>query len=117
MEQVRSPAAAHIDVHEDEARVAYERLTLLAPGSDHVLVRELSVSAPRGTRVLIVGSNEAAVALFRATAGIWEHGRGGIVRPGLDAMLFLPERPYLPPGTLRDVLVRTRREAVGDEQI
>src|SRR5256886_1344529 len=118
MEQVRSPAAASIDVREDEARVAYERLTLLAPDSDHVLVRELSVSVPRGTRVLIVGPNEAAkVALFRATAGIWENGRGRIVRPALDAILFLPERPYLPPGTLRDVLVRTGRADIGDEQI
>src|SRR3989475_13335477 len=119
MEQVRSPAAASIDVREDEARVAYERLTLLAPGNDQVLVRELSVSVPRGTRLLIVGPNDAAkVALFRATAGIWNHGRGRIVRPGLDAILFLPERPYLPPGTLRDVLVRTGREGViGDEQI
>jgi putative ATP-binding cassette transporter len=33
-------------------------------------------------------------------------------------MLFLPERPYLPPGTLRDVLLPTGREgAIGDEQI
>src|SRR2546426_1849588 len=119
MEHVGSPAAAHIDVHEDEARVAYEGLTLLSPGSDHVLVRELSVSVPRGTRVLIVGPNDAAkVALFRATAGIWENGSGRIVRPGLDAILFLPERPYLPPGTLRDVLLPTGQEgAIGDEQI
>jgi len=119
MEQAQSPAAASIDMIEDEARVAYERLTLLSPRSDHVLVRELSVSVPRGTRVLIVGPNDAAkVALFRATAGIWENGSGRIVRPGLDAVFFLPERPYLPPGTLRDVLVRTGREGViGDEQI
>jgi len=48
---------------------------------------------------------------------MWEHGRGRIVRPGLDAMLFLPERPYLSPGTLRDVLVPTGRGDVGDEQI
>src|SRR2546428_9684084 len=118
MEHVGSPAAAHIDVHEDETRVAYERLTLRSPGNDDVLVRELSVSVPRGTRVLIVGPNDAAkVAWCRATAGIWENGRGRIVRPGLDAILFLPERPYLPPGTLRDVLVRTGRADIGDEQI
>ena len=116
MEQVQSPAAAPIDVREDEAHVAYERLTLLSPGSDHVLLRDLSVSVPHGTRVLIVGPNDAAkVALFRATAGIWENGSGRIVRPGLDGILFLPERPYLSPGTLRDVLVR--EGVIGDEQI
>jgi len=116
MEQGQSPAAAPIDVREDEAHVAYERLTLLSPGSDHVLLRDLSVSVPHGTRVLIVGPNDAAkVALFRATAGIWENGSGRIVRPGLDGILFLPERPYLSPGTLRDVLVR--EGVIGDEQI
>ena len=116
MEQGLSPAAAPIDVREDEAHVAYERLTLLSPGSDHVLLRDLSVSVPHGTRVLIVGPNDAAkMALFRATAGIWENGSGRIVRPGLDGILFLPERPYLSPGTLRDVLVR--EGVIGDEQI
>jgi putative ATP-binding cassette transporter len=52
------------------------------------------------------------VALFRATAGVWECGEGRIIRPGLDDVLFLPERPYLPPGTLRDVLLRTGMEKV-----
>src|SRR2546427_134749 len=118
IEGVESAAAASVDVHEDEDRVAYEHLTLLAAVGDHVLVKDLSVSIPRGTRALIVGPNDAAkAALFRATAGIWENGRGRIVRPRLDAILFLPERPYLPPGTLRDVLVRTGREDIGDEQI
>ena len=119
LEGVRVPAAAPLDVREDEARVAYEQLTLRSSGNDHVLVRDLSVSVPRGTRALIVGPNDAAkAALFRATAGIWENGSGRIVRPGLDAILFLPERPYLPPGTLRDVLLPTGREGtIGDEQI
>ena len=119
LEGVRAPGAAALDVQENEARIAYERLTLRSPTNDHVLVSDLSVSIPHGTRVLIVGPNAAAkVALLRATAGIWEHASGRIVRPGLDAILFLPERPYLPPGTLRDVLVPTGREdASGNEQI
>ena len=119
LEGVRTPAVAPLDVHEDDTRVAYERLTLRSPGNDHVLVRDLSVSVPRGTTALIVGPNDAAkVALLRATAGIWENGSGRIVRPGLDAILFLPERPYLPPGTLREVILPTGQEgAIGDEQI
>jgi putative ATP-binding cassette transporter len=84
-----------------------------------VLVRNPVRVDPRGTSALIAGPNDAGkVALFRATAGIWEHGSGRIVRPGLDAMLFLPERPYLRPGTLRDALLPPGRErAIGDEQI
>src|SRR5262249_29511304 len=90
-----------------------------SPGSDHVLVSDLSVSVPSGTRALIAGPNDAAKsALFRATAGIWGNGSGRIVRPGLDAILFLPEWPYLPPGTLRDVLLPAGREgAIGDQEL
>jgi len=118
MEHVRSPNAGAIETREDETRLAYEQLTLVAPGNNHALVTELAVSIPRGTRLLIIGPNEAAkVALFRATAGIWESGRGRIVRPGPGRILFLPERPYLPPGTLREVLVGKEREKIGDEEV
>jgi putative ATP-binding cassette transporter len=119
LEGVLTAGVAAIDVEEDESRVAYERLTLRSPGNDHVLVRDLSGSIPRGTSTLIVGPNDAAkAALIRATAGLWEHGSGRIVRPGLDAILFLPERPYLPPGTLHDALLPTGREgAIGAEQV
>jgi vitamin B12/bleomycin/antimicrobial peptide transport system ATP-binding/permease protein len=110
---------AGIDVREEADRVAYEQLTLRSPQNDRVLVKDLSISIPSGTTALITGPNGAAkAALFRATAGIWQHGNGRIVRPGLDAMLFVPERPYLAAGTLRDVLLPTGRpERPGNEQI
>src|SRR5262249_8658684 len=57
-------------------------------------------------------------ALFRATAGIWSHGEGLIIRPPLDAILFLPQQPYLPPGTLRHLLIRAGQERdIPDERI
>ena len=119
LEAVRARGAAAIEVLQDGARVAYEGLTLRSADDDHVLVRDLSVSISHGTNALIAGPNDAAkVALFRATAGMWEHGSGRIVRPGLDAILFVPERPYVLPGTLRDVLRPTAQErAVEDEQM
>jgi putative ATP-binding cassette transporter len=69
--------------------------------------------------LLIVGPNDAAkVALFRATAGIWSAGSGLIARPEASQLYFLPERPYLPPGTLRDLLIRTGQEhLVSDQRI
>jgi vitamin B12/bleomycin/antimicrobial peptide transport system ATP-binding/permease protein len=108
-----------IETIEDHDRVAYERLTLRSLREDGPLVVDISVSIPRGTRVLVTGPNEAArVALFRATAGISSHGEGCISRPPLDKILFLPQQPYLIPGTLRDQLIRTGRERdVPDERI
>ena len=108
-----------VETIEDGDRVAYETLTLRSPRDDGALVRELSVSIGRGMRVLVAGPNEAArVALFRATAGIWTGGEGRIARPSLDTISFLPQQPYLTPGTLRDLLVRTGQEReTSDERI
>ena len=108
-----------IETVETGDRVAYEGLTLRASQDDGALLTGLSVSIPRGMRVLVTGPNEAArVALFRATAGIWSRGEGRIVRPPLDAISFLPQQPYLTPGTLRHLLVQTGREQdISDERI
>jgi putative ATP-binding cassette transporter len=90
---------------EDDGRVAYQGLTLLSPVDGGVLLKGLNVTVPRGTRTLIAGEGEIARgALFRATAGIWPSGLGTITRPRLGGIAFLPQRPYLPPGTLRDLL-------------
>ncbi|MES2659230.1 MAG: SbmA/BacA-like family transporter [Verrucomicrobiota bacterium] len=100
-----------INVEESPDRVAYQDVTLHSADKTRELVIDLNLSIPRGTRWLVTGTDEAAkVALFRATAGIWECGGGQIIRPSLDDILFLPERPYLPPGTLRELLVRTGME-------
>jgi putative ATP-binding cassette transporter len=80
-------------------------LTLRSGQDERTLLRELTVTIAPGSRVLLVGPNHAAkMALFRATAGIWDLGEGWVLRPGADRLMFLPERPYLPRGTLRELL-------------
>jgi putative ATP-binding cassette transporter len=83
------------------------------------LVKDLSAEVRHGTRLLVTGPNEVArVALLRAVAGLWDTGTGRVVRPPLDEILFLPQRPYLPPGTLRELLLRTGREhLIPDEKL
>ncbi|MBK1693155.1 ABC transporter [Chromatium weissei] len=99
--------------------VAFEQLTLYSPRDGHALVKELSVSIPAGVCLLVRSTSESAEkALFRATADLWSHGKGRILHPGHDEIFFLPERPYLPPGTLREVLLRTGQErGIPDWQI
>ena len=111
--------ASAIETWEANDRVAWENLTLLSPTDGRTLVGGLSASLARGTRLLIRTTSAAAgAALFRATAGLWHTGSGRIIRPGLDDILFLPERPYLPLGTLRAALLRTGQEhTVTDAQI
>lgn len=97
--------------------IAWEQLTLRRPHDGNaVLVDALTAKVPPGTRLLVTGPNEAGrLALFRATAGLWGAGEGRVVRPPPDAIQFLPERPYLPPGTLREVLVRVGHERDGGD--
>ncbi len=108
-----------ITVVEDGERVAWEHLTLRAPRDGRPLVRDLSVDTPRRIRLLVRGRDNAArTALVHATADIFHHGEGRIIRPPLGHLAFLPERPYLPPGTLREVLVgELDGGAVGDEEL
>jgi putative ATP-binding cassette transporter len=108
-----------IETAESLERISYERLTLRPSGDGGALLADLSLSVPRGMRVLVTGPNESArVALFRATAGISTHGGGRVLRPPSDGILFLPQQPFLTPGTLRQALVRTRQEkAISDEHI
>jgi putative ATP-binding cassette transporter len=119
VDQVAARAASGIAVDDTGVDLAWERLTLRSPHDGSLLLDSLSLSVSAGTRALVTGPNEAGrIALFRATSGLWSAGEGRIVRPPPDAILFVPERPYLPPGTLRQALVRTgREEAVGDARI
>lgn len=106
-----APCAIRVELCPD--RVGYENVTLYTPDKSRVLVENLNLEIRRGSRWLVTGDADASkVALFRATASVWECGTGKILRPGLEDILFLPERPYLPPGALRDVLLRTGMEAV-----
>jgi vitamin B12/bleomycin/antimicrobial peptide transport system ATP-binding/permease protein len=105
------PSAIKVITHDDE--VAYENLTLHDREHGPDLIRSLTMSVQSGTNVLVHGSNiHAASALFRATAGIRNHGDGTIIRPGIERMMFLPEKPYLSPGSLREMLLRSGQETV-----
>lgn len=63
-----------------------------------------------GQHTLIVGpSGTGKSTLFRLLAGIWPFAEGDVTRLPADEALFLPQRPYLPLGSLRDVLCYPRQ--------
>jgi putative ATP-binding cassette transporter len=69
------------------------------------MLEEKTVEIKKGERVLIVGeTGTGKTLLFRALAGLWPWGNGRVVRPNGEELLCLPRTPYLPPGTLREIL-------------
>jgi putative ATP-binding cassette transporter len=69
------------------------------------LIDGLSAKIESGQRVLISGpSGSGKTTLFRALAGLWPFGKGNIHLPANAKTLFLPQRPYLPLGTLREAI-------------
>jgi putative ATP-binding cassette transporter len=112
-------AESPIEMRNEGDELAYERLTLRSPRDGRVLIHELSLSIPSGCNLFITGPNKTAkVALFRATAGIWQWGDGRISRPAPKECSSYRSAPILPPGTLREILVRiTNDGAASDAEI
>ncbi|RWA05519.1 hypothetical protein EKO27_g9590 [Xylaria grammica] len=93
--------------------VRLEHVPIAAPGlwpqGGEELLESLSLIVRRGEHLLISGPNGIGKsAIARVLAGLWPVYRGLVSRPksiGEDGIMFLPQRPYLSIGTLRDQVI------------
>jgi putative ATP-binding cassette transporter len=97
--------------------LAIDGLTVDTPDGARPLFTGLSTEVNDGAALLVTGpSGSGKSSLLRALAGLWNAGGGTIVRPPLESMMFLPQRPYLPAGTLREELLYPHRATRRSEQ-
>lgn len=79
------------------------------------LLRHVSMTFKEGEKVIIRGSSGAGKStLLRVLAGLWPYAEGKMELPAEGAMLFIPQKPYLPFGTLRHALSYPGEDA-GDD--
>jgi vitamin B12/bleomycin/antimicrobial peptide transport system ATP-binding/permease protein len=102
-----------------KAYLKIEHVTLYTPDRKRQLVRDLNVKLEEGDRLCVVGpSGTGKSSLLRSIAGLWEVGEGSIERPDLSEMLFLPQKPYMVLGSLRQQLLYPNVEReVKDEEL
>ena len=90
-------------------RFALTDVTLLTPTRSRTLLQGLTVDLINRNNLLVVGqSGVGKSSLLRAIAGLWTQGSGQILRPDLKDIYFLPQRPYMLLGSLRDQLLYPR---------
>ena len=105
-------APRQINIRRGDIGVAVKEIDLDLPDGTSLL-RDVAFASARGEALLIEGPTGAGKStLLRAIAGIWPFGRGEI-RLGKGRMLFVPQRPYLPLGTLASALLYPRGDKCG----
>ncbi|VBB08664.1 abc transporter [Lucifera butyrica] len=85
--------------------LAIKNLKLGLP-SGRMILNNLDFQLKEGDALLVAGPSGAGKStLLRSLAGLWPYGEGCILEPSGQTVLFLPQKSYLPLGTLRDVLL------------
>ena len=82
-----------LEAEDEQIQVTEDQRTLI--------LEKLTVSTPGGSLLVMGESGSGKSSLLRTIAGLWNSGEGKIGRPAYRNMMFLPQRPYMVPGSLR----------------
>lgn len=85
--------------------------TIQTPDLRKTLVKDLDFSLEQGKSIMISGpSGCGKSSLLRSIAGLWNAGEGEIIKPPAEQIMFLPQKPYMLIGSLREQLVYPQLE-------
>jgi ATP-binding cassette, subfamily D (ALD), peroxisomal long-chain fatty acid import protein len=92
------------EISESES-IEFRDVPIVSPNGD-VLVKKLTFMIHPGDHLLIVGPNGCGKSsLFRILGGLWPVYGGSVKKPSFEDIFYIPQRPYLSRGTLRDQII------------
>ncbi|WAC20637.1 ATP-binding cassette domain-containing protein [Luteolibacter sp. SL250] len=118
-EEQRAERIKSMGVDEGGSTVKLDELTIQTPNDAKTLVSKLSFELGSKQSLLIMGpSGTGKSSVLRTIAGLWMSGSGLLERPMLVDLMFLPQRPYMVEGSLRNQLLYPYPDSgATDEQI
>lgn len=104
--KLRELEEQRIEVREgDDARLRLIDLSV-EQHNGRIVINSAEMVIECGEKILLKGaSGSGKSTLIRAIAGLWPWGSGTIVMPSKSRVMFVPQRPYIPNGTLRNALM------------
>jgi ABC-type uncharacterized transport system fused permease/ATPase subunit len=118
-ESIRVKQATRATSTDQKILASISNLTLQTPDSKTTLIRNLSIDVRKNESLLIWGpSGTGKTSLLRALAGLWASGTGDVdLQVAPSEIMFLPQRPYMVLGSLRDNLVYPQPSAPDDNEV
>jgi ATP-binding cassette, subfamily D (ALD), member 3 len=90
---------------ETDSAIAFDNVPIVSPNGD-VLCESLNFKIEHGMNCIITGPNGCGKSsLFRILSGLWPLADGTLYRPSMEQLFYIPQRPYLPCGSLRDQII------------
>lgn len=101
-----------------EDSVELQGVTIETPRGEQELVRDLTMRLGTASSLMIVGpTGVGKSSVLRTMAGLWRRGKGGLFLPSHEHCMFLPQRPYMILGDLREQLLYPHYPEVDDEAL